>query len=96
MTITALDPTGGTSGERRDRRLAPRPTTLRGQHLGLVVNGLGNSEQFLDALADELTALGELDGVIKVVKSSVSIPPEAGDWSRLTDGATVAITGFGG
>jgi hypothetical protein len=34
--------------------------------------------------------------VVKVVKSSVSVPPDPGDWSRLTEGATVAITGFGG
>ena len=44
----------------------------------------------------ELLADGELAGVVKVVKSSVSVPPEPGDWARLTEGATVAITGFGG
>jgi len=100
MTIVALDPTGTArataSGTAAARALASRPASLSGQTLGLVVNGLGYSERFLDALAIELGALVELDGVVKVVKSSVSVPPDPGDWSRLTDGATVAITGFGG
>lgn len=96
MTIVALDPTGGPVDPAPHRRLAPRPASLTGQRLGLVVNGLGYSERFLDALAAELSLLTELDGVVKVVKSSVSVPPDPGDWSRLTEGATVAITGFGG
>jgi hypothetical protein len=96
MTIVALDPTGGPVDATTDRRLAPRPASLSGHRLGLVVNGLGHSERFLDALADELLAITEIDGVVKVVKSSVSVPPDPGDWSRLTEGATVAITGFGG
>lgn len=96
MTIVALDPTGGPVDGTTGRRLAPRPASLSGQRLGLVVNGLGYSERFLDALADELVAITGIDGVVKVVKSSVSVPPDPGDWSRLTEGATVAITGFGG
>ena len=96
MTIVALDPTGGPVERSTERRLAPRPASLAGQRLGLVVNGLGHSERFLDALATELLAMTDLDGVVKVVKSSVSVPPDPGDWSRLTEGATVAITGFGG
>lgn len=96
MTIVALDPTGGPVDGATARRLAPRPASLAGQRLGLVVNGLGYSERFLDALADELLATTAIDSVVKVVKSSVSVPPDPGDWSRLTEGATVAITGFGG
>lgn len=96
MTIVALDPTGGPIDGTTDRRLAPRPASLSGQRLGVVVNGLGYSERFLDVLADELVAITGIDGVVKVVKSSVSVPPDPGDWSRLTEGATVAITGFGG
>jgi hypothetical protein len=96
MTIVALDPTGGPIDATARKRLAGRPSSLAGQRLGLVVNGLGYSERFLDALADELCATTDLDGVVKVVKSSVSVPPDPGDWSRLTEGATVAITGFGG
>jgi len=96
MTIVALDPTSGLPAAAPGRRLAARPASLSGQRLGLVVNGLGHSERFLDALAAQLTATADLDGVVKVVKASVSIPPDPGDWSRLTEGATVAITGFGG
>ena len=96
MTIVALDPTSGPIGPAQARTLAPRPSSLEGQRLGIVVNGLGYSEKFLDLLGEELLADGELAGVVKVVKSSVSVAPEPGDWARLTEGATVAITGFGG
>ncbi len=64
--------------------------------VGLVANGLGEGEIFLDALYDELTKLSDPLAPLKVVKSSVSIPPDPGDWRRLTEEATVAITGFGG
>lgn len=96
MSIVALDPTGGPPPASRARRLAARPAALDGARLGLVVNGLGHSERFLDALAAELGTLIDLAGVVKVVKAGVSVPPDPGDWSRLTEGATVAITGFGG
>jgi hypothetical protein len=96
MPIVALDPTSGPVDPTDARRLAPRPVSLTGQRLGIVVNGLGYCERFLDRLGELLVAEGELDGVVKVVKSSVSVPPEPDDWARLTEGATVAITGFGG
>jgi hypothetical protein len=96
VPIVALDPTSGPIDPTETRRLALRPSSLKGQRLGIVVNGLGYSEKFLDLLGQELLADGELSGVVKVVKSSVSVPPEPGDWARLTEGATVAITGFGG
>ena len=53
-------------------------------------------ESRLDAVARNLMASDDLAGVVKVVKGSVSIPPHPDDWKRLTEGATVAITGFGG
>ena len=68
--------------------------------VGVYVGGGGSGEGF--TLSDDEmrrlldVATTELDGVVKVVKSSVSVPPDPGDWSRLTEGATVAITGFGG
>ena len=46
--------------------------------------------------ANPLLAAGTGDGVVKVIKGSVSIAPHPDDWARLTEGATVAITGFGG
>ena len=63
MTIVALDPTSGPVDGTARRRLAARPRSLAGQRLGLVVNGLGYSERFLDALGAELLATTELDGV---------------------------------
>jgi hypothetical protein len=96
MPVTGLDPTSGPLGGTDTKTLAPRPRSLSGEVLGLVCNGLGRGEAMLDALAANLMAGDDLAGVVKVVKGSVSIPPHPDDWSRLTEGATVAITGFGG
>ena len=96
MALIGLDPTSGPIGGLHDKRLAPRPTTLAGQVVGLVANGLGQGEAFLDALYDELDKIDDLQGKVKVIKGSVSIAPYPEDWKRLTEGATVAITGFGG
>jgi hypothetical protein len=96
MAITGLDPTSGPIGGGDERRLAPRPVSLSGHVVGLVANGLGMGEQMLHALYEELAKEDELVGAVAVRKGSVSIPPSEGDWKRLTEGATVAITGFGG
>jgi hypothetical protein len=96
MALIGLDPTSGPIGGGHDKRLAPRPVTLAGQVVGLVANGLGQGEAFLDALYDELNKVDDLQGKVKVIKGSVSIAPYPEDWKRLTEGATVAITGFGG
>jgi len=96
MTVVALDPTGSAPAVERERRLAARPTALAGLVLGLVCNGLGRGEALLTALAERLRESEGLADVVKVVKSSVSVPPEPDDWARLTDGVAVAITGFGG
>jgi hypothetical protein len=96
VPITGLDPTSGPIGGGDDRRLAPRPRTLSGHVVGLVANGLGRGEEMMAALYEELAGVDDLLGKIAVRKGSVSIPPDPGDWRRLTEGATVAITGFGG
>jgi hypothetical protein len=96
MTIVGLDPTSGPIGGGAARRLAPRPVSLSDQVIGLVANGLGRGEEMLDALYEELAALDDVKGAVRVRKGSVSIPPDPDDWDRLTRGATVAITGFGG
>jgi hypothetical protein len=96
MTVVALDPTGSAAKTAPERRLAVRPASLAGAVLGLVCNGLGRGEVLLDALAERLRESDGLAGVVKVVKSSVSVPPDPDDWSRLTDGVAIAITGFGG
>jgi hypothetical protein len=96
MSLVGLDPTGGPIPGSGTKKLAPRPPSLAGQVVGVVANGLGMGEIFLDALVDELNQTDELAGSVKVLKGSVSIPPYPDDWKRLTEGATVAITGFGG
>ena len=92
----ALDPTSGPLERRDDREMRPRPTSLDGHVIGLVANGLGRGEEMLDALYEELGSQTGLNGAVRVLKHSVSIPPEPADWARLTSEATVAITGFGG
>ena len=91
-----LDPTSGPLERRDERKLRPRPDSLDGQVVALVANGLGRSAEMLDALYEELAERADLNGVVRVLKSSVSVPPEPADWARITSEATVAITGFGG
>ncbi len=93
--LIGLDPTSGPLPDATGR-VAPRPSSLDGAVVGLVANGLGEAEAFLNALYDELVNTHHITAAIPVVKSSVSVPPEPDDWQRLTEGATVAITGFGG
>ena len=94
--IVGLDPTSGPL-KRPEGEAVPRNlVNLDGAVVGLVANGLGRSEDFMKALYDELGGMAELAGALPVLKSSVSIPPDPGDWSRLTTEVTVAITGFGG
>jgi hypothetical protein len=92
--IITLDPTDESASE--GFALAPRPATLAGQTLGVIANGLGRSELFFDALAEQLTKWDDLAGTVKVVKPSVAVPPWPEQWERVTAGATVAVTGFGG
>ena len=94
--IEGLDPTSGPVDRASDQTLAPRPTTLDGAVVAVVANGLGEGERFLGYLVEELAASDDVIGVVKVRKSSVSVPPEPSDWERITSEATVAITGFGG
>jgi hypothetical protein len=97
MRIVGLDPTSGLPPLRRDdRTVKVRPNSLDGAVIGLVVNGLGESEAFLGALYDELRALAPVGPAVKVVKPSVSVPPEPFDWERLISQVTVAVAGFGG
>ncbi len=91
-----LDPTSGPLERRDERKLRPRPTSLDGQVIGLVANGLGRGEELLDRVYDGIAQRSSPAGVVRVLKSSVSVPPEPTDWARLTSEVTVAITGFGG
>jgi hypothetical protein len=96
VSVTTLDPRGTRvdTGTRWSRAI--RPVSLDGQWLGLVCNGVGDCEMMFDHLADVLTERHALAGVVKIVKPSVAVPPEPDQWLRVTDRATVAVTGFGG
>ena len=94
--LIGLDPTSGPLERRDDRALPERPASLAGAVLGLVANGLGESRQFLDALYEEIVREESAIGAVRVLKSSVSVPPEPADWARLTSETTLAVTGFGG
>jgi hypothetical protein len=93
--IIGLDPTGRPAG-RAAQALAPRPPRRDGAVIGVVCNGLGEGQQFLELLVGELEQWVEVRDTIFVRKASVSVPPEPADWARLTGEATLALTGFGG
>ena len=95
MSIVTLDPTTG-FGSDQEFPLALRPATLRGQVLGLVCNGLGDSEIMFDAIGDALCETDGVAGTHKVLKHSVAVPPSPEQWTELLGTATVAVTGFGG
>lgn len=96
MAVLTLDPTNGSIDVESSEALATRPAGLRGQVLGIVANGIGDSEIMFDALSEILTQTDDLGGVVKVVKASVAVPPSVEQWMEITDHATVAVTGFGG
>lgn len=96
MTVQTLDPRGVPDPAARRGVVAPRPSLLAGQTLGIIANGLGDSELLFDRLAEILCDADHLSGVVKVVKASVAVPPYPEQWLQITDRATVAVTGFGG
>jgi hypothetical protein len=92
-----LDPTSALV-EADEQRSTPRtrPASLDGAVVGLIANGLGESEAFLQTVYELLAKDNDIAGVVPVLKPSVSVPPDPDDWARLTSEATVAVTGFGG
>lgn len=96
MAVLTVDPRGLTSEVPQGGVLAPRPASISGQTLGIIANGLGDSEVMFDHLAALLDEQDGLGGVVKVVKGSVAVPPYPEQWLDITDRATVAVTGFGG
>lgn len=95
MTLIGLDPTSGPLPSVKGRPARRRPA-LDGAVVGLVSNGLGESDKILAAVGDELATYVQVAGVVKVRKPSVSVPPEPIDWERLINQTTVAVAGFGG
>lgn len=95
-SLMVLEPTGSITSVARRRVTARRPRSLNGAVIGLVANGLGESERLLDALYAELANVASVAGAVRVLKPGISVPPSPEDWKRLTSEATVAIAGFGG
>jgi hypothetical protein len=95
VTLIGLDPTSGPLSEAKGRP-ARRQPELDGAVIGLVSNGLGESDKILAAVGEEIGRHVKVSGVVKVRKPSVSVPPDPIDWERLINQVTVAVAGFGG
>jgi hypothetical protein len=95
VTLIGLDPTSGPLSEAKGRPARRRPG-LDGAVIGLVSNGLGESDKILAAIGEEISKYVNVAGVVKVRKPSVSVPPEPIDWEKLINQTTVAVAGFGG
>jgi hypothetical protein len=93
--LIGLDPTSGPLSA-ANKRPARRPTALDGAVVGLVSNGLGESDAILRAVYGELAAHARVRDVVFVRKPGVSVPPDPMDWERLISQVTVAVAGFGG
>ena len=93
--IVGLDPTSGPLTTARSRP-ARRQGDLAGSVLGLVSNGLGESDKILAAVGEHVSRLAGLQGTLAVRKPSVSVPPDPIDWERLINSTTAALAGFGG
>ena len=96
MAIITLDPTTGPLDAATPLALAERPVDLDGQVLGIIANGLGDSEIMFDAIADALVESARVTDVVKIVKAGVAVAPYPEQWDDITARATVAVTGFGG
>lgn len=95
MSLIGLDPTSGPMPE-SEQGPAARSPSLEGAVVGIVSNGLGESDAILRAVYRELEATTGVRRAVFVRKPSVSVPPDPMDWERLISQVTVAVAGFGG
>jgi hypothetical protein len=95
VSLIGLDPTSGPLSEAKGRP-ARRRDNHDGVVIGLVSNGLGESDKILAAVGEEVGRHVKLAGTVAVRKPSVSVPPDPIDWERLINQVTVAVAGFGG
>ena len=95
MSLIGLDPTSGPMPE-SELGPAARASSLDGAVIGVVSNGLGESDKILRAVSRELIAISGARDIVFVRKPSVSVPPDPMDWERLISQVTVALAGFGG
>ena len=92
--LICLDPTN--PPKLVHRSTAARRDSLDNAVIGLVSNTLGRSQDLLMAVYHELVLRAQGVQALEIVKPNKSVPPTPEDWARLTSGASVAITGFGG
>jgi hypothetical protein len=93
--LIGLDPTSGPLPT-TTKQATPRASSLDGAVVGLVSNGLGESDALLRAVFRELEQRHGAREAVFVRKPSVSVPPDPMDWERLIAQVTVAVAGFGG
>jgi hypothetical protein len=93
--VIGLDPTSGPLPT-STKHATERPASLEDVTVGLISNGLGESDAFLRAVYCELERRYGAREAVFVRKPSVSVPPEPFDWERLISQVTVAVAGFGG
>jgi hypothetical protein len=93
--LVGLDPTSGPLPPPTKGAARRRPA-LEGAVVGVVSNGLGESDRILRAVYEEVAARSGARSLVFVRKPSVSVPPEPFDWERLIAEVTVAVAGFGG
>ena len=96
MSLIGLDPTSGPLPE-PEQGPAPRSASLEGAVVGVVSNGLGESDTLPAAPSPaSWPTLGGTRASVFVRKPSVSVPPDPMDWEKLISQVTVAVAGFGG
>jgi hypothetical protein len=93
--LIGLDPTSGPLPT-VTKQETPRPASLDGAVVGLVSNGLGESDALMRAVYRGLERHAGVREAVFVRKPSVSVRPEPMDWERLISQVTVAVAGFGG
>ncbi len=84
-------------GARNEKAIAPAPRSLQGLRVGLLSNGKANGRELLEELLAELSrrpGVSVADS-FAITKPSVSVPPVAGDFTRLVRDADLVITAIG-
>ncbi|MEE9286051.1 MAG: hypothetical protein V3V35_10045 [Dehalococcoidia bacterium] len=95
LQYITLDPSAGPLRGKDPRPMARRPASLNGAVLGLLANGKSNSQEFLDAVYDELAQAYELAPALRFKKASVSVPPRSEDFQQMVEEAAAVITAIG-
>ena len=92
-TMTVLDPTAETVFVPAD--MAPRPSTLETQRIGLLANGKANSEELLQAVLGQLAKNYEFATVATRNKGDASRPAPPEILEELKRECDVVITATG-